>query len=71
MENHQDIKYFDLAGPLGAQVEMVADEAEIWQEQIMEHLKPWLQLLTVGVRKPQLQGFKKGVLFYQIQVLRK
>lgn len=52
-------------------MELLADETEIWLEQIMQHREPWFELLTIDVRKPQLQGFKKGVLFYQIQVLGK
>lgn len=56
--NRQDIKHVDLAIPLGAGVELLADETGIWQEQIMEHCEPWFELLTIDVRKPQLQGFK-------------
>lgn len=52
--NHQDIKHVDPVGPLGAGVEVLAVEAEIWQEQTREHVKPWLELLTIDVRKPQL-----------------
>ena len=35
----------------------------------MEPFEPWFELLTIDVRKPWLQGFKKGILFYQILVL--
>lgn len=58
-----------IAGAQGTRVEAVGDEAEdmAW----VDHGTPWtmFELLTIDVKEPWLQGFKKGILFYQTFVL--
>lgn len=53
---------------LGCQTGSSGDEAVPCQEQIMQHVEPCFELLTINVRKLWFQGFKKSVLFYQILV---